>query len=45
MNFLIRQFPDDLHKALKLLAVKEGKPLYQLIIEILARAIKKSEIL
>ena len=43
MNFLIRQFPGELHKALKLIAVKEGKPLYQVIIEILTKAIEKDK--
>jgi len=43
MNFLIRQFPSELHKALKLIAVKEVKPLYQVIIEILTKAIEKDK--
>ena len=41
MKFLIREFPEALHKALKLLAVKESKPLYKLIIEILEKWVKK----
>ena len=43
MNFLIREFPEELHKALKMMAVKEGKPLYRLIIEILEKYLKKQE--
>ncbi len=35
MKFLIREFPEALHHDLKVIAVKERKPLYKLIIEIL----------
>ncbi|HUT43795.1 MAG TPA: hypothetical protein VMW95_05610 [Desulfobacterales bacterium] len=35
MNLLIRDFPDSLHKALKIRAAQEGKPLKNLIVELL----------
>ena len=40
---IIREFPVDLHRELKVRAAREGKPLYQLIIEILQEAAKKGE--
>lgn len=43
MKFMIREFPDDLHKELKVIAAKEGKPLYKLIISILEKYIKEGK--
>ena len=37
MEFLIREFPESLHRKLKVKAAEEGKPLYVLIIEILQK--------
>jgi plasmid stability protein len=38
MKLFIRNFPDDLHKTLKVKAAQEGKTLYQLIIELLRKS-------
>ncbi len=37
----IKNFPDDVYRALKIRAVKEGKTLRELVIEILAEAVKE----
>ena len=38
MKLFIREFPEEVHKALKVKAAQDGKKLYQLIIEILRRS-------
>jgi plasmid stability protein len=37
----IKDFPDDTYKALKIKAVKEGKTLRKVVIEILKKAVKE----
>jgi len=41
MKFLIREFPEELHRSLKIKAAEQGKQLYKLIIEILQKFISK----
>ncbi|MBI3583867.1 MAG: 3-hydroxyacyl-CoA dehydrogenase [Nitrospinae bacterium] len=36
----IKDFPDDVYKALKIRAVKEGKTLRELVIELLTQTVK-----
>ena len=43
MTLYIRDFPDELSKALKIRAVKEGKSLRELCIEILEAAVEGEE--
>ncbi|MBI4378419.1 MAG: 3-hydroxyacyl-CoA dehydrogenase [Nitrospinae bacterium] len=40
----IKDFPDDVYKSLKIRAVKEGKTLRDLTIEILTKAVKGKEV-
>ena len=37
MNMLLKNFPEDLHKELKIKAAQESKTMYVLVIEILRR--------
>lgn len=37
----IKEFPDDVYRALKIKAAKEGKTLRDTVIELLSKAVKK----
>jgi plasmid stability protein len=39
----IREFPDDLHERLKILAVKRKKPLREIVIELLEASIDNAD--
>jgi len=41
MKMLIREFPDELHKALKIMAAQRGMALYRLIIMLLDKAVRE----
>ena len=39
---IVRNLPDELHKKLKVLAAQQGRPLQDLIVDLLAEAMKKA---
>lgn len=43
MKLLIRNFPDDLHKKLKVMAARKEKPLYVLILDLIAQGLEKED--
>ena len=42
-NLQIKDFPDDLHQRLKIMAIKRNQTLYQLVVTILLLAVDEHE--
>ena len=43
MNMLLKNFPTDVHQALKIRAIQENKTMYILVIEILRRFVDEKK--